>query len=304
MVKRFSQNQVERLLDLVPYLTNHQGVALDKIAIDFQTDKSTVIDDLNTLWMCGLPGYTPLELIDLSFDTGYVSIRNAEVLSKPRKLSSLELATVIVGLSILKESITPSSSHFAAISELVSRLATSTSVPVPISIRSSVSSEVRNILEEGLKKQFNVSILYHSFAKDVETMREISPMGIQVLNGQEYLDSFCHESKDFRMFRLDRIKKAVLTNPSDVFLQQTDNSNVQRQFFFTVASEIRKISETFHVDIPANVSESEEFESIAFNDEWIVRTICSLNAAVTLTRPTDLRSQISARASRALTLYL
>ena len=69
MVKKFSQNQVERLLDLVPYLTSNQGVALEQIATDFQTDKSTIIDDLNTLWMCGLTGYTPLELIDLSFDT-------------------------------------------------------------------------------------------------------------------------------------------------------------------------------------------------------------------------------------------
>ena len=161
MVKKFTQNQVERLLDLVPYLSTNQGVSLEKIASDFQTDKSTVIDDLNTLWMCGLPGYTPLELIDLSFDTGFVSIRNAEVLSKPRKLSSLELATVIVGLSILLESIPSSSPHFEAITDLLSRLSTSSNVPVPMSISSNVNSEVRSILEQGLKSKHNISFLYH-----------------------------------------------------------------------------------------------------------------------------------------------
>jgi hypothetical protein len=31
-------------------------------------ENEVIIDDLNTLWMCGLPGYTPLELIDLAFD--------------------------------------------------------------------------------------------------------------------------------------------------------------------------------------------------------------------------------------------
>ena len=60
MVKKLPQNQVERLLDLVPYLTSKPGVSLEEIATDFQTSKSNVIDDLNTLWMCGLPGYTPL----------------------------------------------------------------------------------------------------------------------------------------------------------------------------------------------------------------------------------------------------
>ena len=138
MVKKISQSQVERLLDLVPYLTSNQGVALDQIASDFQTDKSTVIDDLNTLWMCGLPGYTPLELIDLSFDTGFVTIRNAEVLSKPRKLSNLELATVIVGLSILRETIPQTNPHLESVGNLLKRLSSSSSFSGPLSIHSSV----------------------------------------------------------------------------------------------------------------------------------------------------------------------
>jgi len=111
MVKKLADNQVSRLLDLVPYLTLNQGVALEKIASDFNTTKSAVLDDLNTLWMCGLPGYTPLELIDLSFETGYVSIRNADVLSSPRKLSDSETAALILGLSIIRGSLPSSSEH-------------------------------------------------------------------------------------------------------------------------------------------------------------------------------------------------
>jgi proteasome accessory factor C len=304
MVKKFTQNQVERLLDLVPYLSTNQGVSLEKIASDFQTDKSTVIDDLNTLWMCGLPGYTPLELIDLSFDTGFVSIRNAEVLSKPRKLSSLELATVIVGLSILLESIPSSSPHFEAITDLLSRLSTSSNVPVPMSISSNVNSEVRSILEQGLKSKHNISILYHSFAKDIESTREIQPIGFQFIDGYEYLDSFCYTSKDFRLFRLDRIKEATVTGLSESVSHLSEKNEVLRQFFFTVSSNSRKVSEIFHVKIPPENSDSKEFESTAFNDEWIIRTFCSLNSAATLTQPADLRSEVAMRANRALTLYL
>ena len=304
MVKKISQNQVERLLDLVPYLITNQGVALEKIATDFQTDKPTVIDDLNTLWMCGLPGYTPLELIDLSFETGYVSIRNAEVLSKPRKLSSLELATVIVGLSILLESISETNPHFLPISELLARLASVSNVPVPTSIRSNVKAEVRTIIEQSLKSGHNVSMLYHSFSKDSESTREIQPVGFQFIDGHEYLDSYCYSSKDFRLFRLDRIKSAAMMGPSEKILKEPLDVAPKQQFSVAFLSDFRRASEVLNIKISTSDSRSEEFVSSAFNNEWIIRTICSLNSAARLTKPADLRNEVALRANRALALYV
>jgi len=304
MVKRFSQNQVERLLDLVPYLTNNQGVALERIAIDFQTDKSTVIDDLNTLWMCGLPGYTPLELIDLSFETGFVSIRNAEVLSKPRKLSSLELATVIVGLSILKESISKSSDHYEAVSTLIAHLLASTNVPAPVSIQSKVDPEIRQVCEGAIKTRQRIQILYHSFAKDIETSREISPTGFQVVDGREYLEAFCFVSNDYRMFRIDRIKSAVLNGPVLENPVHKTDTHVLHNFSLSTHSDYRNVAETFQVKTDSINLTNTEFESSAFDDEWIIRTVCSFNGAVTLTSPKDFRSQIVARAKKAVALYV
>lgn len=304
MVKKISQNQVERLLDLVPYLTANQGVALEKIAADFQIDKSTVIEDLNTLWMCGLPGYTPLELIDLSFETGFVSIRNAEVLSKPRKLSSLELATIIVGLSILLESIPISSTHFAPISELLSRLASTSIVPVPASIRSSVNSGARSILEKSMKTGCNVSIAYYSFAKDSESIREIQPFGFHFIDGQEYLDSYCYESKDFRMFRLDRITNVKKMGPSERILKEVENVSSLHYFSVKLSSHFRRAAEVLNIKISSNDSRSEEFESTAFSSEWIVRTICSLNNSARLTKPADLQNEVAVKAAQALALYI
>ena len=49
-----------RLLDLVPFISSHQGIALVDLASQFGISESELISDLNTLWMCGLPGYTPL----------------------------------------------------------------------------------------------------------------------------------------------------------------------------------------------------------------------------------------------------
>ena len=75
--------RTSRLLDLVPYINTHQGISLVDLAQVFEVSTEQMISDLTTLWMCGLPGYTPLELMDLDFESGYVTIRNAPTLAKP-----------------------------------------------------------------------------------------------------------------------------------------------------------------------------------------------------------------------------
>ena len=90
-----------RLLDLVPFISSHQGISLVDLAEQFKISQSELLSDLNTLWMCGLPGYTPLELIDLEFESGFVSIRNAEILQNVRTLSKEELVILAIGLDLI-----------------------------------------------------------------------------------------------------------------------------------------------------------------------------------------------------------
>ena len=48
-----SQAQVRRLLSLVPYLREHDGVAMAEVAAAFGISLKTLREDLNVLWMCG-----------------------------------------------------------------------------------------------------------------------------------------------------------------------------------------------------------------------------------------------------------
>ena len=62
--------RIARLLDLVPYINTHQGIALKELAKHFEVTPAQMNADLMTLWMCGLPGYTHLELMNLDFESG------------------------------------------------------------------------------------------------------------------------------------------------------------------------------------------------------------------------------------------
>ncbi len=303
MVKKLADNQVSRLLDLVPYLTLNQGVALEKIASDFNTTNSAVLDDLNTLWMCGLPGYTPLELIDLSFETGYVSIRNADVLSSPRKLSDSETAALILGLSIIRGSLPSSSEHALLIDDLVQKLSVKTRVVAPKNISVNVLPEVREIIFSSVKTGESVKISYHSISRDEVSSRNITPLRVFNEGNTEHVYSFCESSEDFRVFRLDRISQAESTGTKRVLPLPESVPESIAELRLKVHSNLREISETFNLRDHTELKPEDEVVSNVFSTEWAIRTICSLLGTAEVLEPLDIRELVLSRAQKALNQY-
>ncbi|HVC74725.1 MAG TPA: protein pafC, partial [Mycobacteriales bacterium] len=69
-----SGDRLPRLLALLPYLLAHPGVRVTEAADDFGVPEAQLRRDLQLLWMCGLPGHGPGDLIDLSFEGDTVSV--------------------------------------------------------------------------------------------------------------------------------------------------------------------------------------------------------------------------------------
>ena len=102
-----SQAQVRRLLSLVPYLRDHDGARMADVAEAFGISEATLRDDLNVLWMCGMPGLTPGDLIDIDMDAvdgeGVIHLSNADYLTRPLRLSAEEAMALVLGLQTLHE---------------------------------------------------------------------------------------------------------------------------------------------------------------------------------------------------------
>src|ERR1700712_2898344 len=96
-------DRLPRLLALVPYLQAHQGVAAAQAAADFDITEDQLRRDLQLLWMCGLPGHGPGDLIDLSFEGETVSVIFDAGMSRPLRLTSEEALAMVIGLRILAE---------------------------------------------------------------------------------------------------------------------------------------------------------------------------------------------------------
>ena len=79
-----AEEQVARMLRMVPYLSAHQGVAVAEVARVFGTTPAQVVRDLEVLQFCGLPGGYYDDLFDVDIEAareeGHVYFRNADVL--------------------------------------------------------------------------------------------------------------------------------------------------------------------------------------------------------------------------------
>ena len=289
-----------RLLDLVPYLNTHQGIALKELAAHFDVTPSQMSADLTTLWMCGLPGYTPLELMDLEFESGYVTIRNATTLAKPRTITFQEGIALLLGLDSIATTLPGDRPDLIdAIESLRQRLTKLLGVPVKVSVVPIASPEVINAIAKALTSNGGLLIKYHSLYKDEVSERTVIPVDLYQSNGHQYLKAFCHTSRDYRQFRIDRIASAKNSTVSaDVSELKMDPEKIS--YTITVQKSSRDVAERFAIaDLPVGQS----LELSSFSRQWIERSVMAAGGTVVLNSPSDIRAAVLNKAQLMLNRY-
>jgi proteasome accessory factor C len=297
-----------RLLNLVPYLVAHQGISLDDLSKEFAVSGSQLLEDLNTLWMCGLPGYTPLELIDLSFDSGYVTIWNAETLQQPRSLSRDEALTLVLGLGYLLDEIREGDAKLsAALGGLIEKLADSfdTALAGKVHVGATASAAVRGSIDRAVSDRGKLKISYHSMSRDVVTERIVHPLEFRVEDEVEYIFAYCELSAGYRTFRLDRILSIESVASRSVVHSSKEQVQVRRICAeITVESRLRDASERFRVPLgEANWEGVQTIMVKGFSSDWIVREIMSFGGEACLQSPASERNLVWQRSAKALQAY-
>jgi len=289
-----------RLLDLVPYLTAHQGIAISELAKTFNTTVKEITDDLNTLWMCGLPGYTPLELIDLEFESGFVSIRNAETLAAPRALDRAEALSIYMGLDLLSAELGSSNSSLVSeITNLQEQLRSQLISAPQVQIEASLASELRALILRAIRRRGWLEITYHSAANDQVTKRQVAPYELSQSGSHEYLQGYCDSAKAIRNFRADRIVDVVEIADQVWPSNQVAANEEAVQYEVKVHASSRQVLEV----LPQITANSSTATIQGFSAQWISRAILSLAGQVEAVDPSEIRVVVHARATAALGNY-
>ena len=95
--------RLRRILLLLPYAIKHPGVTIEELSREFDVKPEDLLDDLDLVFMCGLPGYGPGDLIDVSVDDDRVTITMADYFAAPLRLTPAEgLALYAAGAALLE----------------------------------------------------------------------------------------------------------------------------------------------------------------------------------------------------------
>ncbi|WP_199042475.1 helix-turn-helix transcriptional regulator [Glycomyces salinus] len=209
-------DRLARLLNLVPYLVARpEGVPMADLAAEFGVTEAQMQSDLTLLWMCGLPGYGPGDLIDIAFDADAVRVNFAAGMDRPVRLAGHEAMALSVALRVLAD--TPGVAQHDAIASALEKIAAAAgSDAAEVPVRQTVAEDDVERYAALVASGRAARITYYSASRDTTSERVIDPIEVVAAEGHAYLRAWCRTAGQVRQFRLDRIDAcARLEEPAE-----------------------------------------------------------------------------------------
>jgi predicted DNA-binding transcriptional regulator YafY len=206
--------RLARLLAMVPWLLSHQGAPLEAVAAEFGIDQRQLVKDLELLFVCGLPGHMPDDLIEADWESGKVYLANADAIARPLRLGIDEALALIVGLRALAD--VPGLGDRDAVVRALTKLeeaagsAAAVADSVHVDLDRTPDRAVVAACEEAVRRHRRLHLQYLVPHRDETTERDVDPMRLLHLDGRWYLEGWCHRAEAVRLFRLDRVTRAVV----------------------------------------------------------------------------------------------
>lgn len=319
-----AKEQVGRLLRLVPYLYARGSVTVDEAAADLGVTPGVLVSDLKVLFMCGLPGGYPDDLIDVDLDAiegpeaeGVIRVSNADYLARPLQLSPTEATAVIVALRALR------SGAGDATREIVDRTLAKLEAAVQGEFDPLVDpgtdrvgrdeQRFRADLDLATAQRRQVRLTYYVPARDQESERVVDPRGVVTAHGFAYLDAWCHSAEAPRLFRLDRIVEAeVLDEPvstpvepprdlADGIFSRSEDTTLAT---VRLAPQARWVVEYYPAeDVRELGGGALEVDLRVADKRWLRRLLLRLAPHARVVSPVDLQEAVAASAVDTLRLY-
>ena len=292
-----------RTMDLIPYILEHPGISVNQLSKIFNVAEKEIEKDLQLAFMCGLPGYTPYELIDLTYEEGVVSIIDPQVLNKPRNFSNNERVVIALGLEILKEINLSNPENLKKIDKLREKFLDKKDEDSVIVVEQDLSFPFLNIINQAIFERRIVIFDYQSVSKDVLSSRNVLPHKLYLQNGNLYLSGNDVQAQSDRIFKADQILSCTIGDLADTdrfhltqqeeiveLIVNHDNFNfIERNSSIIIDQEIN--NGQLHVKIRAS------------NFDWLKRAILSNAPSIKVISPESLASEVEQMASDLISAY-
>jgi proteasome accessory factor C len=316
MAERAS-DRLLRMLGMITYLDRHEGVPVETIAEQFGVSTHQVMDDIDTLWVTGTPGYYPHDLIDFdaaSYEQGVVRLTESRGMTRPLRLGAREAVALVAALravdAALGDAMDPDRaavlrSALAKLTAATGDAAAAVDVQLTVDAAPDVAAAVATALRHGRRLH-----LRYVNASDVITERDVDPIRLVTDDERSYLLGWCLLVDGERLFRVDRVLSAqVLDVPSEdhqvpegaeVFSPGAEGELVTLH----LTSQARWAAETTPVEAVRNLEDgSFEVALRVVQPAWLRHLVLQVAGDVLEIRPARIAREVAASARAALRAY-
>ena len=309
-----------RLLNMVPYFQANPRVTRSKAAADLGVSAKQLEEDLNQLWMCGLPGYLPGDLIDFEFSGDTIEVTFSAGIDRPLKLTSPEATGLLVALRALADIpgvVDPEAARSAiakiegaagALAHDASHAASAVHEPAPVENRAAAA------VRAAVRSRHALALDYYSASHDTLTSRVVDPIRVLLIGGHSYLEGWSREAEGVRLFRFDRIVDAneldepaappepALHSPPDTSLFDGDPSLPSATL--RVAPAASWVFEYYPMrDVRELPDGSCEAVMTYASEDWMTRLVLGFGPEVQVLGPESLAQRVRDAAAAAVTAY-
>lgn len=317
-----AQEQVGRLLSLLPYLLAHPNSRVTEVADLFGVSERQILRDLNVLWFSGLPGLAMGDYIEVDMDAaegdGVISVSNAEYLARPLRLGTDEALALVVALRTLAAM--PGSYDRGAIDRAIAKLeqaagsAAERAADLRVEVDGDAVADVAATVRRALDEKRRLHLSYWVPARDETTERDVDPMRLALADGRLYLEGWCRRAEAERLFRLDRVASiTVLDVSADVPARARTRDLSAGVFQPSPDDELvtlwldrggRWVAEYYPCESVTADEDGGATVTMRVSDRrWLRRLLLRLGGTATVIEPQELADDVVADARAALAAY-
>ncbi|HEX3839342.1 MAG TPA: WYL domain-containing protein [Acidimicrobiales bacterium] len=304
--------RLRQLLAILVWLDQVGEAPIDEIAARFDLTPEALVTELELAACCGLPPYTPDQLMEIVVTDTVVSAHHGSALSRPRRLTPSEgfaLAASARGLLAVQ-----GSDEDGTLSRALEKLETALGGERLV-IDLDTPPMLTMVRDAATAKQ-RLEITYYSASSDRRSQREIAPLRVFASEGHWYVDALCALAGDVRRFRIDRIDEArVVEGPAasrgdwvtdiessgfETFVPGPDTRRVR----LSLDPGLAWMVESIPVVAPAvEVGGRLELEVVVGGDAWLERLLLRLGPEAVVIDPPEDATLAAEAAARILLRY-
>lgn len=316
--RRRSSTTAERLgrmLAIVPYLVKHDGTTIEQAVTLFGVDPEQLRRDLELLFMSGVPPYGPGDLIDvLVDDDGSITISMADHFARPLRLTRQEaLAVSLRATELLATPGLPDAPALrSALDKIRATLGPDTVDAEGIGATAGAAPPARlETVRAAASDRRRVRIEYLAASTAELSTRTIEPEAVFASLGRWYVAAWDLDADGERLFRVDRIRQAELT---DERFEPRGLQGAGRPLYTPSAidvavrlrlrAEARWVAEYYETtDLVELDDGGVEITLPSRRLDWVARLLLRLGDGVTILDPPELREQLRDAANATLARY-